>query len=297
MSFIDKIAIGTTKLGISYGLVDQVQIDENQSAQIFSKANQLGFNCFDTAPSYGCAETLIGKYLAQELRHKCVTKVAKIPDKKISSQALLKVEESFQTSLQNMRTQSCYGLLVHDVQDLYKPGAKQLVDWMQSLKVKGLVNKVGVSVYTPKEAEEIFQRFDFDIIQLPYNVFDQRFLMSGVIETLANQGVEIHARSLFLKGLFLKDISQNHLLAENFPKSLLKHKQAFSQHLSELKLLPYDVCLNFAKAQKNINRWVVGVSSEQQLSQLIDSSQESESSIDFDQWVFAIERELDPRNW
>ena len=202
--FVNRIAIGTTKLGMPYGAVTPEKVSEVRTKNIFVKAIDLGFSCFDTAPSYGNAEQLIGQYLSANLRRLCVTKVAKVRTDEINDEALQTVEDHFQTSLQNMQTPTCYGLLVHDVQDLFKPGAEKLVEWMQSLKVKGRVNKIGVSVYTPEEAEELFDRFDFDLIQLPCNIYDQRFLQSDVLARLKAKKVEIHARSLFLKGLILK---------------------------------------------------------------------------------------------
>ena len=292
-----KVVIGTTKFGMPYGAIDQTQVDEFGVERIFSKAHQLGFNCFDTAPSYGDAERLIGRYLAPELRSSCITKVAKISSTRIQAQDLRAVDECFRLSLKNMQTHSCYGLLVHDVQDLNKSGAEKLLAWMQSLKQRGLVNKIGVSVYTPKEAEELCQRFDFDLIQLPCNIFDQRFLLSGAIDRLAEAGIEVHARSLFLKGLLLKAHSCADISESKMPRKLLKHAESFFESMRQINISTYDSCLSFAKSQKAINRWVIGLSSEQQLARLLESDCNKQGLIDFGRWAFFEDAALDPRTW
>ena len=287
-----KIAIGTTKLGMPYGVVNPKQVDETQVHQLLNKAGELGFNCFDTAPSYGNAEKLLGKYVLPELRKLIITKVAKVQTSTIDQESILAIEDRFQQSLQNMQTQSCYGLLVHDVQDLFKPGAEKLVEWMQSLKDKGRVNKIGVSVYTPEEADDLFERFDFDLVQLPCNIYDQRFLQSGAISKLRAKKVEIHARSLFLKGLILKP----NVLAK-LPQGIIAHNELFHQSMNEKGLKAYDACLAFAKLYTQVDRWVIGVSSKQQLMQLLSNENQITETIDFEQWAYSEKAELDPRTW
>ncbi len=285
-----RFAIGTTKLGMPYGAINPQQVEDDIAERIFIKSSALGFDSFDTAPSYGNAEQLIGKYLVPELRKVCVTKLVKIEENQINDQTLHLVEDHFQESLQNMQTHTCYGLLVHDVQDLFKPGADFLVDWMQELKAKGRVNKIGVSVYTPEEAQILYEKFEFDLIQLPCNIFDQRFIQSGTLKLLADKGVEIHARSLFLKGLILKP-----QVTANLPQALLLHNAAFHQEIHKQKILAYDACISFAKKQSLVDRWVIGVSSEQQLEQLVHAN--TDIALNFDEWVFKDVATLDPRSW
>jgi len=61
-------------------------------------------------------------------------------------------------------------------------------------------SKRGVSVYTPEELERYID--DIDIVQLPLSIADGRFL--SFLPRLRKRGVEIHARSIFLRGMLLK---------------------------------------------------------------------------------------------
>ena len=62
------------------------------------------------------------------------------------------------------------------------------------LKKNGKVSKIGISIYDPLELNKIYSQFKFDIVQVPFNIFDRRLLYSGWLERLKNEGVEIHVR-------------------------------------------------------------------------------------------------------
>ncbi|MGH1427739.1 MAG: aldo/keto reductase [Arenicella sp.] len=302
---VNKIALGTTKLGMPYGAVEQVQVSQAVTTGIFQKCQQLGFDMYDTAPSYGVAEALIGENLQGEyapdlarVQHaplKIITKIAKVQSVEISMDSINTVQSVFERSLALMQCNSCYGLLIHDVKDLFKVNAEKLVDWMHEMKASGKVEKIGVSVYTPEEVERLLEVFDFDLVQLPCNIFDQRFIQSGVLATLAQKNIEIHARSLFLKGIILKPNAQAKL-----PSKLLAHNVEFHKFMNQQELSAYDACLHFANAQSLVDRWVIGVSSDKQLKQLcqgVNLLSENMMGIDYRQWAFADAAALDPREW
>ena len=78
----------------------------------------------------------------------------------------------------------CYALLAHDP-DAGLP--------------KHETAKIGVSVYTPEELDKYID--DIDIVQIPLSIADGRFL--PFLPKLRKRGVEIHARSVFLRGMLL----------------------------------------------------------------------------------------------
>ena len=44
-----------------------------------------------------------------------------------------------------------------------------------------------------------------EIVQLPLNLLDQRFVQDGTLAELARRGTEVHVRSVFLQGVLLTD--------------------------------------------------------------------------------------------
>ena len=74
---------------------------------------------------------------------------------------------------------------------------------MVSIKKKGYVKKIGISMYNFNKAIEVIKNFKIDIIQLPYNLIDRRLENKKFLKLARKRKVEIHVRSVFLQGLLL----------------------------------------------------------------------------------------------
>ena len=62
---VSKLSLGTAQLGFDYGIVNvggKPNLDK--SFEILKTAINAGINCFDTAPSYGDSEEIIGSFVA-----------------------------------------------------------------------------------------------------------------------------------------------------------------------------------------------------------------------------------------
>ena len=108
-------------------------------------------------------------------------------------------KSSLERSLENLNLDKVDYLLLHDCDDLFGPQASQLVALMQECKDSGKVNKIGFSAYEPSQINAALHCFKPDVIQIPFNVFDQRLLEDGTLQRLKNLGIEIHARSIFFR--------------------------------------------------------------------------------------------------
>lgn len=72
-----------------------------------------------------------------------------------------------------------------------------------NMEVFGEVGVDSVSVYSPEDLLEIGENDTLRIVQLPYSLYDRRF--ESDFAQLKEDGVEIHARSIFLRGRILED--------------------------------------------------------------------------------------------
>ena len=94
---------------------------------------------------------------------------------------------------------------------------------------------------------------DFDIVQVPYSIFDQRF--DEVFGEMKARGVEIHVRSIFLQGVFFRSpdaLPQHFKSIEEQIRSL--HEMAQSSGLGIAAL-----CLGFGLMHPHIDQVVIGV--------------------------------------
>ena len=78
-----------------------------------------------------------------------------------------------------------------------------IVKELLALKERNIISKIGISIYSPEILEAILKLCSVDIVQAPFNIFDQQMLLSGWSDKLKESDVEIHTRSVFLQGLLL----------------------------------------------------------------------------------------------
>ena len=74
---------------------------------------------------------------------------------------------------------------------------------VQQLRDEGFIKKIGVSIYSKKEIDIVLKsKLKPEVVQLPINILDNRLYHYGCLERLVAEKVQIHARSIFLQGLF-----------------------------------------------------------------------------------------------
>jgi hypothetical protein len=163
---------------------------------------------------------------------------------------------------------------------------------LRELKKKKLVSKIGVSIYDPKELDEIWFSWKPDLVQCPLNIFDQRINSSGWLKKLKKHNVEVHVRSVFLQGLLLQSY-------ENIPKrfnnwsNILKKWSLLCKKNNISKL---DACLNFVRSFNNISYLIVGFENINQMKKIIKSFRSSKKKINFS-LPCSDEGLIDPRLW
>tara|TARA_Y100001935_G_C17273390_1_gene493256 strand:+ start:227 stop:1093 length:867 start_codon:yes stop_codon:yes gene_type:complete len=191
-----KLIIGTAQFGIkSYGINN---INGSQSIkqvrEILNLSLKNNISILDTAPSYGDAEMKIGKCYNNN-PFKCITKV--------SAHKIKDIENSVKESAKRLKT-NLHAVLIHNIDDFI---ANNFVfDKLIQLKEEGIIKNIGFSIYYLKDVEVLEKIIhNVDIIQIPFNLFDQRF--KTMLPYFKSHKVKIHCRSVFLQGLFFKDES------------------------------------------------------------------------------------------
>jgi aryl-alcohol dehydrogenase-like predicted oxidoreductase len=129
---------------------------------------------------------------------------------------------------------------------------------MEKIKKNGLAKNIGISVYETKELVATWNIWQPNVVQLPINVIDRRFLIEGWINKLCKNDIEIHARSIFLQGV---------LLNKNFAKRKFGNNNllnTFFEWCFKKNIQPLEACINFVKYLK-VNRIIIGIDSHKQL--------------------------------
>ena len=137
---------------------------------------------------------------------------------------------------------------------------------LNKIKSSNLTSKIGVSVYSPEELKICFNELKLDVVQLPINIFDNRFIKTGWIETLKKNKIEIHARSIFLQGL---------INLKEWPKYFKKWENKiayFNNEISKLNISPTKAAISYIKNIKDIDRIVLGISNPNQINEYLDTN-------------------------
>ena len=253
---ISKLALGTVQFGLDYGITNtNGQVEKNEVKNILSSAKSYGIHTIDTASGYGNSEQVLGEVGISNCQ--VITKTDSL------ELGVNTVIQSFKKSLDNLKVDSVDGLLIR-AKDAQEKEIDSLYKVLKKLKQDKLINKIGFSAYSPEQVDFLMRNFDFDLIQLPFNVFDSRLTRGGQLSALKNKNVEIHTRSAFLQGMLLN--------FDNLPRYFNTWDNQFNDYQKMVKergmsLLEY--ALNFVLNISEIDKVLVGVDSEQQFTEIV----------------------------
>ncbi len=254
-----KIILGTVQVGLTYGinnLSGKVSVPELRSILDHAKLN--GIDTLDTAVAYGDSEEQIGAYHSvTDSTFKIITKV----DRPLGDNWA----EVFHGSLERLGIPIIDTIMFHSLQAYQhsKPRFPDILKKGRNVFFKG----IGVSVYTNEELEALIGESDVDVVQMPFNLLDNASLRADVLIKLKEDGKIIHARSIFLQGLFYKDLRYIPRALASL-KSYLQdiHRIAISEN-TELNAL----AIQYVCSKEYIDGIVIGVDNIRQLERNIQA--------------------------
>ncbi len=284
---MSKLALGTVQFGLNYGINNLTgKVNSDEIIKILQHCQINNIDTIDTAQAYGSSEEELGKAF-QKINFEGNI-ISKLSPKNVE-----RVFESFDETLEKLKVSKIYGFMYHDFNS-YK-NCKSSYEKIQILKEKKQVKKIGFSLYFPSEIEELLENnIQFDLVQLPYNIFDRRF--EPYFEELKKRNVEIHIRSVFLQGLFFSDTQKLSSHFDSVKDKLLEIKQISNNEKVSISAL----CLGFVSKNENIEKIVVGIDNLQNLQENIKALNEKVSQKTFDKLNLFTETNEDillPYKW
>lgn len=269
-NFINKLSIGTAQFGLDYGIANKYgKISKSEVERILNFAKDKGILKIDTAQAYGNSEIVLGRVINRDHSKKfSITS-------KISPQNIKRIEESLDESLANLRVEKLDSILYHDFKS-WKEN-QESINIIQQLRSRCLISNVGFSLYYPEELEYLLnKKVQFNVVQIPYNIFDRRF--EKYFNILKDKNIFIQIRSVFLQGLFflnpdelplwftpvklklklLHDISRKNNLASKDIHLSFVNKNEFIDTIimgiDSLENLKDNISIDFGKTDKILNQ-------------------------------------------
>lgn len=276
------IVLGTAQLGADYGIANRSGLPSRTKAlQMLRTAAKRGIGAFDTAPRYGHAEALIGE--------------ANVDVPVFTKIATSDVPASVHESLRRIRRPHIEVLYLHEPRWLTSDDAGVITQATGLLG--GLVDSLGVSIYTPAEFELALAREEISYIQAPLSAADMRLAERGLLRDAARLGKQVHVRSVFLQGALLMPDEDLRVLLE----PVGPFNRAIRRISERIGCSVIDILLAVPVAVEGVSGLVLGCETLEQLEGNLRSIREVDVPSDVIAEVLAMPRLpdviLDPRRW
>ena len=285
---VNRLAIGTAQFGLNYGVTNTSgRVPPFEVSRILASANQSGIFVLDTASVYGDSELVLGEAGTENFQ--VVTKLPATPIG-VDIEAQWVMDQAI-TSATRLGRKNISTLLVHNPEDLRRASGLELIRGLIGSKEEGLTEKIGVSIYDPKDLVWISDLLDLDVVQAPMSVFDRRMVNSGWLDRLSNNGVETHVRSVFLQGALVAGV-------ENLPNTLKPWVGKFMEFETWAKsqgLSLLEAALLYPLSIPKVDKVVIGVVSVDQLEQAVIAAQKNPP--DYPDFATNDQRLINPVNW
>lgn len=192
--------------------------DSEESKRALRSAYEAGVNFYDTSDFYGFgrSEELIGTAFA-DVRDRVViaTKVGLLDADGRQDFSEKHIVDALEQSLN--RLQSDY----IDLYQLHSPSLETLADEehiipvLKRLREQGKIRAFGLSARSPEEGVDAIKKYGFEVVQVNFNLVDQRAIDTGLLALCQERQVGVIARTPlcfgFLTGKYTDSMEYHHL--------------------------------------------------------------------------------------
>lgn len=189
-----KLILGTVQLGKKYSKFTEDKVDNDEAIKILNHCIKNNILTFDTAQVYGNSEELLSN-ISDKNNVRIITKIH-FTDKMNSV-------DSINRSLTSLKLKKLDTVMFHNYEDFQD---KNIVNDLIIEKSKGVIKKLGVSVYTVEEAIDVLKSKEFSVLQIPFNYLDRQWDNTEFLNLINQRNdIEIHIRSIFLQGILVNE--------------------------------------------------------------------------------------------
>lgn len=285
---VASLGLGSAQFGGDYGISNtRGRVGEDEVRQILSLAADCKVLAIDASHYDGDVERILGRNWPFPSPFKPQVRTLR------AEKGLDWLESRLRRSVDHMGLVRAHAAIVDSAEDLMGPLGDDLWTRLEKLKADGLISKIGISACYDDQPLLLAKRFKPDIMQVPASILDQRLVHNGSIEALANLGVEVQVRSVFLQGLLF-------LPRESLPANLTPvgpHLSRVRRIMAESGADPLHAALSFALNLKGVSTVMVGVTSAAELRAIIAASESKAPRINWDAMALNDDVALTPALW
>ena len=284
---LSKLGVGAAQFPLETAAPARGRRPEIEVADILTLAARAGLGVFDSAHNALSAEAVFGEYLPRPCPYRVMIKAGR------ADRGGDFVEDAARASLRRMGLRQADAIVVQVASDLFTPGGGEAWTRLQQLRDEGLCRAVGISVFASDSPVALARRFKPDLIQAPASLLDQRLLVDGSLATIAEMGVEVQLRSIFLQGLLFLPPDRVPGPMKGAASCLSRVRRMIAEGRSD----PLQAALAFALSRREASSVLVGVTSAAELQAIIAAASHPPPDLDWDDMALANPGVLDPKGW
>ena len=285
-----KLVIGTANFLKKYTYKDKI-VSEKEIIKILNLAYLKKISHLDTAFNYDKFYKLSKKINFKKF--KISTKINLSSNQVQRKDFPKKIFTLIKQKTKLFRISNFENLFIHNFDELNLSDLLLIKKTFIYLKKTKIIHKIGISIYDKKSINKI-KYFDcVDIIQLPINLIDRKFIKKRTINFFKKNKIKIQARSIFLQGLLLDNV--NNLKSNKFKNSLTLVK--FNEWVKKNKTTSLKACVAFIKNLNYLDSFVIGVENCSQVREIIYLLK-SKKKYNYPKNIYTSDKKItDPRTW
>lgn len=284
---LSKLGLGAAQFRLDVGAPSRGRPPEAEVGEILTVASRSGLGVFDAATAAPQGEAILGARLPRPCPFRVMVKTAR------ADRGVDHVEAEARASLVRLGLKRADAVIVQIASDLFGPHGQEVWERLLALRDAGLFERVGISVYASDDPLGVARRFKPDIIQAPASLLDQRLLVDGTLASLAEMGIEVQMRSIFLQGLLF-------LPPDRMPgplKGAASRLSRVRRMIAEGRSDPLQAALGFALSRPEAHSVIVGVTTAAELQAVVAAAMSPPPDLDWDEMALDDPEAIDRHSW
>ena len=275
---LNKLILGTAQFGDTYGILNygKKKLSRLVKNKILLKAKNR-INIIDTAEDYNI-----------DLQTKKNFKNFEV-NTKVNFDLFTKSHKNIEIYLKKINR--FYRINVLFIRNLENNFDKtKIIKKIIYYQKKKLINKIGISIYDFKNLNKTYKKIKFDVVQIPLNIFDNR--ADKYQNFFSKNNIEVHARSIYLQGLFFSNKKIIHSQFKRFKENILSLQKKANFKSKIITIFALSHVLN----KDYISKIIIGIDNYKQLDHILNFK--IISNTDFlKKFNISNDYLIDPRKW
>ena len=242
MSYLKRFILGSAQFSGTYGISNNKKLSFQEVNEIIKYSFEKGIRDIEVCSSYGESQFKIIQVIKKKNLKKKINTIYKIS----------KIHKNTFKLYNTLKKISNLKAIFSHSSNFYF--SKKFQNFIKNLDKRKI--KIGVSIYEVSEIEILLNsKVKPNIIQVPYNIFNQKFDQKILLRKLKKHKVQIQVRSIFNQGLiFLSNQDIKSKFPKNF-KFLIKFKKKLKKFNENL----FNISIKLPLSKSYFKKILIGV--------------------------------------